>query len=252
MDVCIDARLGELAPARVDAAVWDGRGRPLGEGDRARAVGELLQLAHMSLDHRVGGACPAQRTGVVDEHEPRHVHLQQGPGRAQHVLQRPGEAPYNVEGVQRAKASRQLRRFDRHGSPDLSGWPPTGGLVSGPEMEMPGTSRSNRRSKDQGGKGGGRCYGEGLRGIGAGSSPPIPAAARMPAGPVLLAASAAIAIAIPAAAVVPAAGPPARPRGPGPLWSPRSCGRLYGGTSPRGRGGRPRPRGGGRCPRRPG
>ena len=115
MTVCIDARLGELAPARFDAAVWDGLGRPLGEGDPAGAVGELLQLALMGLDDRVGAARPAQRAGVIDEHEPRHVRIQQGPGRAQHLLQRPGEAPFNVEGAQGAKASRQVRRFDRHG-----------------------------------------------------------------------------------------------------------------------------------------
>jgi hypothetical protein len=56
-----------------------------------------------------------QRASVVDKHEPGQIGVEQGLGRAKHLLQRPGEAPLNVEGVQGAKASRQVRRVDRHG-----------------------------------------------------------------------------------------------------------------------------------------
>src|SRR5215207_1649859 len=55
-----------------------------------------------------------------------------------------------------------------------------------------------------------RCYGSGCGGRGAGPWPPVPAAARMSAGPALLAPSAAIAIAISAAAVVACGGTTSR------------------------------------------
>src|SRR4029453_15018558 len=101
-------------------------------------AGEAPQrpLALVGLEDWAGAPRPAQRAVVIDEHDPRHVRIQQGPGRAQHLLQRPGEAPFNVEGVQGANASRQVRRFDRHGLEPF--WLTTGEPVSGPGIDAPG------------------------------------------------------------------------------------------------------------------
>jgi hypothetical protein len=96
-----------------------------------RATTELdgrAQVAGDGCDHPVGGAGSMQRAGVVDKHEPGQIGIEQGLGRAQHLLQRPGEAPLNVEGIQGAKASRQVRWVDRHGLEPF--WrSPTGGPV---------------------------------------------------------------------------------------------------------------------------
>jgi hypothetical protein len=73
------------------------------------------QVTGNGLDHWVGGAGPAQRAGLVGEHERGPVRIQQGLGRAQHLRQRHRQALFNVEGAERAKASGKLRWVDRHG-----------------------------------------------------------------------------------------------------------------------------------------
>jgi hypothetical protein len=79
------------------------------------ALGEPLLAGYYGLGDLVGGARPAQRAGVVDQHEPGPVHLEQGLGRAQHLLERPGQARFQAEGVQGANAAGQLGWVDRHG-----------------------------------------------------------------------------------------------------------------------------------------
>jgi hypothetical protein len=87
----------------------------LGEGGRAGTLGEPVQVALAGLGDLIGGARPAQRAGLVDQHEPGPVRIQQGLGRAQHLLERPRQALCNVDGVQGAEASGQMGWLDRHG-----------------------------------------------------------------------------------------------------------------------------------------
>jgi hypothetical protein len=56
-----------------------------------------------------------QCAGLIDEHEPDPVGIQQALGRAQQLPQRHRQALFDVEGVQRAKAADKLRWSDRHG-----------------------------------------------------------------------------------------------------------------------------------------